>query len=136
MSHYTCVLGMSPEVLLSGLVGALLVFVLGALREWWRNERERRGLLRLLLAEIEHNAEVVRTVWESGKPSLIGSPNIRLMTSRTWRDTQARAAQLLPDDLFDESAHADLRRGRGCATEETGTTSVGLRVPLARSCSS
>ena len=68
---------MSPKVLLFGLVGALLVFVLGALREWWRNERERRGLLRLLLAEIEHNAEVVRTIWESGKPSLIGSPNIR-----------------------------------------------------------
>lgn len=90
------------EVLLSGFLGALLVFLLGALREWWRNERERRGLLRLLLAEIEHNGEVVRTVWESGKPSLVGSPNIRLMTARTWRETQARGAQLLPNELFGE----------------------------------
>jgi uncharacterized protein YjiS (DUF1127 family) len=30
------------------------VFLLGVVREWWRNKQERRGLLRLLLAEIEH----------------------------------------------------------------------------------
>ena len=40
------------SVLLSGIVGALLVFLLGLAREWWRDERERRGLLVLLLAEI------------------------------------------------------------------------------------
>jgi hypothetical protein len=56
----------------------------------------------LLRAEIEHNAEVVRTVRESGRPSLIGSPNIRLMTARTWREPQARGAQLLPNELFGE----------------------------------
>ncbi len=32
---------MSLEILLSGLIGALLVFLLGLLREWWRNEQER-----------------------------------------------------------------------------------------------
>lgn len=76
------------------------MFVMGVIREWWRHERERRGLLRLLLAEIEHNAEVARTIVESGKPSLIGSPDVRLMKTQTWQDTRVRAAQLLPDDLL------------------------------------
>ena len=67
-------------VLLSGFLGALLVFVLGAAREWWRNERERRGLLRLLLAEIEHNDEVIRTIAERLRrefpvEDLIGHPD-------------------------------------------------------------
>ena len=50
-------------MLLSGAVGAMIVFVLGALREWWREERE--GLLRLLLAEIDHNAQVEHTIGEN-----------------------------------------------------------------------
>jgi hypothetical protein len=54
--------------LLSGLIGALVVFFLGGLREWWRNEQERRGLLILLLAEIEHNVEVIRTIEDRMNP--------------------------------------------------------------------
>jgi hypothetical protein len=54
----------SLDVLLSGLIGALAVFFLGWLREWSRDEQERRGLLILLLAEIEHNAEVLRTIFD------------------------------------------------------------------------
>ena len=46
----------------AALASALLVFVLGIACEWWRNERERRGLLRRLLAEIEHNAELLSMV--------------------------------------------------------------------------
>ena len=56
---------MTAWILLSGAVGALIVFILGIWLEWRRNERERRGLLRLLRAEIEHNAEVTRTVEET-----------------------------------------------------------------------
>jgi len=52
------------EFLVLGLIGALVVFILGVAREWWRDEQERRGLLTLLLAEIEHNGEVIRTVPE------------------------------------------------------------------------
>jgi hypothetical protein len=58
--------------LLSGVIGALLVFCLGFARELWRDERERRGILRLLLAEIEHNIEVVRTVREPPPPRARG----------------------------------------------------------------
>lgn len=87
--------------MLSGLIGALLVFCLGLARELWRNDRERRGVLRLLLAEIEHNVEVVRTVRES-KPALIGSPDLPFMKTDAWQATRLRAAQLLPDQLFSD----------------------------------
>jgi hypothetical protein len=56
--------GVSPEAiaaLLGGLGGAVAAFLLGGFREWWREEREREGLLRLLLAEIDRNAEMERT---------------------------------------------------------------------------
>jgi hypothetical protein len=93
----------SPEVLLSGLIGALLVFLLGVLREWWRNEQERRGLLILLLAEISHNREVIRTVQDRINPNqamedLIGHPHFSTQKLKTWDNVQERAAALLPDD--------------------------------------
>jgi hypothetical protein len=47
-----------------GAIGALLVFLLGILREARRNDREKLRLLRLLLAEIEHNTEVSETLGE------------------------------------------------------------------------
>jgi hypothetical protein len=89
----------TTEVLLSGAVGALIVFLLGAFREWWREEREREGLLRLLLAEIDHSAEVIRTIGE-GTDDLLGSEDFTKVSTDTWRDVQGRAAALLPDDLF------------------------------------
>lgn len=83
----------------------MLVFVLGAAREWWRGERERRGLLRLLLAEIYHNAEVTETI--SGRlrrggtvADLIGHPDLSSLKARTWANVQIRAAALLPGDLL------------------------------------
>jgi hypothetical protein len=95
----------SPEVLLSGLFGALLVFLLGVLREWWRNEQERRGLLILLLTEISHNGEVIRTVQDRINPDqamedLIGHPHFSTQKVRTWDNVQERAAALLPDYLM------------------------------------
>jgi hypothetical protein len=35
------------SVLFAGAIGALLVFCLGILKEWWMRHRERKGLLRL-----------------------------------------------------------------------------------------
>jgi hypothetical protein len=95
----------SAEVLLAGSVGALAVFVLGIVREWWRNERERRGLLILLLAELEHNTEVTHTVSErvgTDRPieDVIGNTNFATLKMRTWSAVQGRAAALLPGDLM------------------------------------
>jgi hypothetical protein len=90
--------GLISEGLLGGLGGAIAVFLLGAVREWWREEREREGLLRLLLAEIDHNAEVERIIGETTW-DLLGSPEFPKLTTETWRRVQGRAAALLPDDL-------------------------------------
>jgi hypothetical protein len=89
---------LTTEVLLAGFGGALAVFILGAFREWWREEREREGLLRLLLAEFDHNDEVARTIGETTW-DLLSSPDFPSITDRTWRNVQVRAAALLPDDL-------------------------------------
>jgi hypothetical protein len=93
---------MTPGQLLSGFVGALIVFVLGVFREWWRNEQERRGILRLLWAEIDHNAEVVRTIADrrGERPAdWIGHPDLPSLKAETWRGLQGRAAALLPNEL-------------------------------------
>ena len=89
---------LTTEVLLGGLGGALAVFILGGFREWWREEREREGLLLLLLAEINHNEEVARTIGEVTW-DLLSSKDFPSMSTETWRNVQVRAAALLPDDL-------------------------------------
>jgi hypothetical protein len=88
------------SVLFAGLLGALLVFVLGLLREEWRSDREQVALLRLLLAEVEHNVAVVQTLehWRGSDPPI----DMRLMPiikSEVWHDVRVRAAQLLPEEL-------------------------------------
>lgn len=87
------------EILASGLLGAILVFILGWLREWYRNERERRGLLRLLSSEIQHNAVVAETIHDSGQ-SLLSSPASSSMTAKTWRESR-ESAQSLPPALLE-----------------------------------
>jgi hypothetical protein len=86
-------------VLLSGLIGALAVFFMGIAREWWRNEQERRGLLRLLLSEIKHNAELVSLIRESGA-GFTEQPDILALKTETWQETRARAARLLPAEML------------------------------------
>jgi hypothetical protein len=95
----------SLDVLLGGTLGALGVFFLGWLKEWWRDEQERRGLLILLLAELEHNAEVIRTIYDRMNPGqamedLIGHPHFANQKANTWEGVQERAAALLPADLM------------------------------------
>ena len=85
-------------ILLSGLVGALAVFFLGWLREWWRNERERRGLLRLLLAEIKHNEIVIEAIRDSDT-SLPTSPHLDALKTETWNESREMAAGLPPELL-------------------------------------
>lgn len=93
---------MTTGQLLSGFLGALIVFVAGVVREGWRNEQERRGILWLLQAEIDHNAEVIRTISErrgENPVAWIGHPDLPSIKAETWRGLQGRAAALLPDEL-------------------------------------
>ena len=90
---------MSAWALVSGLVGAVLVFLLGIIREAWRNRREKLGVLWLLLAEIRHNAEVVRSIEERGQDLIASADFPFSMRTDTWRDLRKTAARLLPDNL-------------------------------------
>jgi hypothetical protein len=92
---------MNAWSLASGLVGALLVFCLGFARELWRDERERRGILRLLRAEFQHNHEVASRV-RRHRGQLIGPDHLILMHADAWRDTKVKAAYLLPSKLLDD----------------------------------
>lgn len=108
-------LGVGLSVLLSGLLGALLVFVLGVIRELWRESRELFGLLRLLLTETRHNEEVIHTIaerlptYDPDEPSsfqhenLMGHDDFGLLRTAVWDRLQARAASLLPRGLFVET---------------------------------
>jgi hypothetical protein len=94
---------MNPEVLIAGSVGALLVFLLGAWRERRRDEKARRGLLQLLLGEIEHNVEVLRLIEETEPRGVAGmrvTPEISAFQTEIWQETRTRAAQLAPSGLF------------------------------------
>jgi hypothetical protein len=77
-----------------------LVFILGVVREEWRRDREELALLRLLLAEVEHNVAVVQTLenWRGTEPS-IDMRLMPLMKSEVWHDVRVKAAQLLPAEL-------------------------------------
>ena len=87
--------------LFSGVVGALLVFVLGILRQEWRDDREGVGILRLLLAEVEYNVAVVQTLeyWRTADVVSIDMRLLPHMKAEVWRDVRVRAAQLLPKEL-------------------------------------
>jgi hypothetical protein len=96
--------GSSPSLLqslLSGAFGALLVFVLGVVREICRRDRESVGLARLLRGEITHNEEVVRSAEEDeSRVEQISSPRLSLMKTETWRATRTRTVQLVPSKLL------------------------------------
>lgn len=92
---------MTAWALFSGVVGALLVFVAGILREEWRNDRETVGILRLLQAEIEHNDAAVRTLdyWRNASVVNIDMRLLPLVKAEVWQGVRVRAAQLLPELL-------------------------------------
>jgi hypothetical protein len=91
---------MSLGVLLAGALGALLVFFLGVLREWWREEQKRRWLLCLLRAEINHNEIVIKVIAESGS-SLETSPYLDNLKTETWDESRG-AASGLPTELLND----------------------------------
>lgn len=82
--------------LLSGAVGALLVFVLGVVwqgaRDVRRRRRERVALMTLVHHEIMHNEQIMERVGASEYPS--GVSELAALHDDAWRENRARIAQL------------------------------------------
>ena len=85
--------------LIGALVGAASTYLLGELTQGRREEREKRGLLRLVSIEIAHNekqCQLLRTI-----PSYVFSEQIDLIKMDTWASARTRLAQLLPNEDLD-----------------------------------
>ena len=89
-------------VLSSGTIGALLVFVLGLLKERRRERKELEGLLRLIEKEVHFNelsrlpALRVRQGGDLHPPRPGGRPLVgRLLVMEAWEQARVRIAQLL-----------------------------------------
>ena len=96
---------MSTQVLLSGFVGALLVFCLGWFKENQRDKRELRGYLLLLSSKISHNAtalDVYRNNPELMYIFVVGAPLLRASsrpsTVRTDNAPQVRFSAKLGEE--------------------------------------
>ncbi len=88
---------MNPEVLLAGSIGALGVFVLTVLKDWFqgwrRRKRELKGLLRLVSVEIAlHRTLVLDDYLQADS---VNKPH-RLLRMDAWGQTRPRIAALLP----------------------------------------
>jgi hypothetical protein len=82
--------------LVGALVGAASAHLLSELTQGRREEREKRGLLRLVSIEIAHNekrCQLLRAI-----PGYVFSEQIDLIKMDTWASARTRLVQLLPSD--------------------------------------
>jgi hypothetical protein len=89
---------LNPDVLLAGFGGAFAVFLLGTLREWLQQRRERNGLLRVLFSEVDANqrsVELLLTMVHVGKGETILSLDGSQMSDETWKATRIGLARHL-----------------------------------------
>jgi hypothetical protein len=94
---------------IGALVGAVMTHLLRERAERRREEREREGLLRLVLSETRHNQDLLyRTYVDLSKIEdsalLRALAPIDLFKLDTWNDTRIRLAQLVPSDEFSHLA--------------------------------
>jgi hypothetical protein len=89
------IFGIASDVLFAGFAGALFVFVLQRLWELVRREQERRGIMRLIYAELRHNEQELH-YFKSDPQGAIRDPRINALSVNVWHSTRARLAQLLP----------------------------------------
>ncbi len=89
---------LNPEVLLAGSIGALSVFVLGAVRDLLRRRRELRGLSRLIDIEIKQNNLSLDGFYKD--PSRVFADSIGTIRLETWDATRVQLAELMPTGEF------------------------------------
>lgn len=83
--------------LLSGFVGALLVFVLGAVRDLFARRRERIALMTLIHYEVMQNEKAIQSV-ETERPDDLSNPSITDFMAGlhddAWKENRDRITQL------------------------------------------
>jgi hypothetical protein len=91
--------------LLSGAIGAFVIFVLTVLHSGWvswqERVRQRTGLLRLVDSEIKRNIATIRLMFE-GPPDPNEPTVVFLMTADEWEACRVEVSQLVPIRVFEE----------------------------------
>ena len=91
-------------VLLSGVLGALSVFVLGILRQLWLQHQELKGLSRLLYTEVDNIYNWFELSLMEQHRNVFTPQKLDLFIPDVWPDTRVRLAQLMHPDDFQEVA--------------------------------
>jgi hypothetical protein len=95
--------GIWPSVLLSGTLGALAVFLLGLVREWVSQRRERIALMTLVHLEVLQNERVLDRI-KRGRDYAKRAPHVKCLRQDTWEQNRARLTQLEDGLIVDDLA--------------------------------
>jgi hypothetical protein len=90
----TAGLGIGLSELLSGAVGALSIFLLGVVREMWRQRRERIALMTLVHLEVMHNKRILDRIQEGRRDYSKRNAQGKGLRQDAWEQNRARLTQL------------------------------------------
>lgn len=100
--NFTTILPVIGSLGVGAFVGAVAAHVLRERSERVKAEKEKNGLLRLLLVEMNRNKRVI-TDFELEPASVVGETSVPIST-HAWDEAGVRLAQFLPPDEFDRLA--------------------------------
>jgi hypothetical protein len=100
--NFATILPVIGSLGVGAFVGAVVAHVLRERSERVKAEKEKYGLLRLLLVEMNRNKRVI-TDFEDEPASVVGETSLPVST-HAWDEVGVRLAQLLPGDEFDRLA--------------------------------
>jgi hypothetical protein len=125
------VLGVLGSLGVGTSIGAFTTHRLREKADRKRVERERDGLLRLLLEEINLNTTLLRSGVREGEAeesAQIASRYLSFTKTETWKATRVRATQLVPEDILQSlveyysplEALLIMLKAKGPGTEKSG----------------
>jgi hypothetical protein len=79
-----------------GIVGATTAYIYRVIEGKSQRQREKKGLLRMLLVEIEENERVLRGF--TARPAFIVNAPAGYLRWSVWADVRARLSQLIEDE--------------------------------------
>jgi hypothetical protein len=89
--------------LLSGAVGALSIFLLGIIRDMWRQRRERIALMTLVHLEIVHNERILNRIHSQEEQRAYDkrAALVKGLRQDAWEQNRARLTQLEDGRIVD-----------------------------------